>query len=338
MTSRLDPDDLSSNPSTEPPLAAVVAARFGRRSLLKNVAALAGFGVGATVVGMVLTGREPSGCDAPRAVVPPPIDTPSGSFVDGFTEISHQSPDVEQLALAQEYEATVLVRWGDPVLPGAPKFNPAEVSVDAQKMQFGYNNDYLAFLPLPQGSQDGRRGLLHVNHESTKPALMFPNWDPKAPTREQVLVELAAHGASLVEIERTPQGWRLSPPGKYNRRITGLDTVMELRGPAAGHDRLKTSADPAGKSVVGMLGNCAGGVTPWGTVLTCEENINGYFSSESNPPANPAWKRFGIGPKSLYNPHWAKHVDRFDLAKEPNEPNRFGWIVEYDPYDPASVP
>ena len=109
---------------------------------------------------------------------------------------------------------------------------------------------------------------------------------------------------------------------------------MEITGPAAGHALMKTAADPAGRRVKGMLNNCAGGVTPWGTWVTCEENINGYFWGKlaDEPSAKPrSYKRYGV-PVGRYN--WGTWHDRFDVDKEPNEPNRFGWVVEIDPFDP----
>jgi uncharacterized protein len=112
---------------------------------------------------------------------------------------------------------------------------------------------------------------------------------------------------------------------------------MEITGPAAGHARLQTSYDQTGHRVRGMINNCAGGVTPWGTWLSCEENFNGYFSGQL--PADHAeaknYKRYGIGTPAYA---WGKFHDRFDLAKEPNEANRFGWVVEIDPFDPNWVP
>ena len=130
--------------------------------------------------------------------------------------------------------------------------------------------------------------------------------------------------------------WQVVRDGRLNRRITA-DTEMELTGPAAGSDRLKTSADTTGTRVLGTINNCAGGVTPWGTYVMAEENIHGYFSGELPAGHREAANHNSMGvPEGAYE--WAAHYDRFDVSKEPNEPNRFGWIVEVDVEDPNSVP
>jgi secreted PhoX family phosphatase len=117
-----------------------------------------------------------------------------------------------------------------------------------------------------------------------------------------------------------------------------LSTEMAMSGPAAGHDRLKSQGDPTGRRVIGTLNNCGGGKTPWGTVLACEENFHQYFAGNpDNTPEARNHKRFGIKGKPVYS-WWGKHFDRFDVEKDPHEPNRFGWVVEIDPYDPRSTP
>ncbi|MBK7928946.1 MAG: PhoX family phosphatase [Bryobacterales bacterium] len=169
---------------------------------------------------------------------------------------------------------------------------------------------------------------------------MFKNWSLASQTKEQTDVELNAHGLSIVEIKRDSNGeWHYIQGSQYNRRITAF-TPMTVTGPAAGNDLLKTSADPTGRSVMGTLNNCSGGRTPWGTVLTGEENFHQYFANRNAMPDGPVkanHTRYGV-PSGASGYAWSRHYDRFDVAKEPNEPLRFGWVVEFDPYDPTSTP
>ena len=99
---------------------------------------------------------------------------------------------------------------------------------------------------------------------------------------------------------------------------------------------LQTAADPTGRAALGTLNNCASGPTPWGTYLTCEENFNGYFVNRSGA-VPPLQKRYGINERG-FGYRWHEHDARFDAAAHPNEPNRFGWVVEVDPYDPGAAP
>src|SRR5690606_23188571 len=186
-----------------------------------------------------------------------------------FTPVRPNTDDT--VTVPRNYAHRVVVRWGDPVVPGAPEFDFANQSAEAQEKQFGYNCDYVSFFPI-----DSRRALLWVNHEYTNENLMFAGYtDGSTADLEQIKISMAAHGGSVVEIERvgTTGEWRLVTKGRrpYNRRITA-STPMKLTGPAAGHPLLRTAADPSGTRVLGMLNNCGGGITPWGTVLTAEEN------------------------------------------------------------------
>ena len=238
----------------------------------------------------------------------------------------------DRVTVPDGYEQHVIVRWGDPVLPGAPAFDIDRQTARAQAQQFGYNCDYVGFHQL-----DDDRGLLWVNHEYTNEHIMFRGYTGGAfATPEQIRIAMAAHGGSLVELERvggTGQ-WRLAGgERRYNRRIT-TETTMAIVGPAAGHDLLKTAEDPTGTTVRGMLNNCAGGYTPWGTFLTAEENFNQYFA---NAPATAEYARYGLGTGPSER-RWEGVEERFDLSRHPNEAHRFGWIVEIDPLDPGSTP
>jgi secreted PhoX family phosphatase len=210
-----------------------------------------------------------------------------------------------------------------------------------QARQFGHNDDYLAFFPLPWWSANSFIGLLWANHEYTNPELMFRNYDEDNPTRDQVDIQIQAHGGSIVLIQRGKRGgpFRHRPLSRYNRRITAT-TPMRLTGPAAGDALLRTSQDPSGRRVKGMLNNCAGGVTPWGTVLTGEENFHQYFANLDavTDERVRAWHERYVLPEGESDRKWERYHDRFDLAKEPNEPFRFGYVVEIDPYDPDFTP
>ncbi|MFI7439476.1 PhoX family protein [Nonomuraea indica] len=255
-----------------------------------------------------------------------------------FTPVPPNTDDA--LRVPGGYTSSVVVRWGDPVLPDAPEFDFDKQSAEAQAKQFGYNCDYVTLFPMGRD-----RGLLWVNHEYTTEALMFRGYQGGgAATEEQIKIAMAAHGGSVVEVERVKGTgeWKLVTSGRrrYNRRIT-VHTPMRFTGPAAGSDLLKTAADPSGTKPVGMLNNCAGGTTPWGTVLTAEENFDQYFVNGDKVPEaqRPYIARYTIPfGTSSSSRRFDRVEERFDLAKHPNEVNRFGWIVEIDPFDPDSTP
>lgn len=242
------------------------------------------------------------------------------------------------MTTADGFDHNVVIRWGDRVVPGAPAFDAQNQTAEAARQQFGYNCDYVGVLPL--GGRKSKHALLVVNHEYTDEAIMFPTG--RYSDAEVKEIAMANHGMSVVAIRRglVPGSWyqekNLSAT-PYNRRIhTG--TQFRIDGPAAGDERLRTTADPTGKVVLGTLNNCAGGTTPWGTVLSGEENFNQYFdkSGELDPRYTDAYARYGISGSGSRG--WSEVDPRFDLTTEPHEPHRFGWIVELDPYDPKSTP
>lgn len=245
---------------------------------------------------------------------------------------------LDQVTVAAGYRAQTLISWGDPVTSDAPPFDIQAQSPAAQARQFGYNSDFIAILPLPDYRYAvSDRALLWNNHEFLNPELMFPNYDPDAPTRAQVDIGIMAQGASIVEIRLLNGRWTPDRNSGFNRRITG-QTLMDIRGPAAGDPRLRTAADPTGTVARGMFYNCGGGVTPWGTVLTDEEDFYKCFGNRpQGGPHEAVHHRYGIrtGPSDY---GWERFHDRFDVARTPNEVFKTGYVVEVDPYNPDSVP
>ena len=316
-------EDAGRNVSANPTMGDIIAARFSRRDLLKGALGVAA--INTAIGGLALSA-------SPRAMAA------TGNFA--FAELV--APIDDKHHVAEGYKADILIRWGDPVLAGAPAFNAQAQTAAAQSQQFGYNNDFLGYFPIDGSSE---HGLLGVNHEYTTESLMFPGLSGeqdekeimfKEMTPELAAIEMAAHAGSVIEVKKDGGAWGVVKDSKYARRIT-LATPMDITGPAAGHAMMQTSADPSGTKVSGMVNNCAGGQTPWGTWLTAEENINGYFwgKLEDGHANAKGFKRYGI-PGNWYN--WGAYEPRFDITKEPNEANRFGWIVEIDPFDPASTP
>lgn len=234
--------------------------------------------------------------------------------------------------VADGYTAEVLIRWGEPLLSNGPSFSWPSMTERNQLQQFGYNNDFLALL-----EHDGH-WLLTVNHESTSAQLMFPGEERYTSTSlDDAPVEMAAHGLSIVEVTQDADGhWTVVKDSRFNRRIT-LDTPMKISGPVTGYTRVMTPEDPQGQVVRGTVHNCSGGITPWGTILTCEENILYYFGGEEGDSQEElAYRRYNIGYSKAYR--WYEVEKRFDLGHAPKQPNRYGWVVEIDPTDPTSEP
>ncbi|MDT0463074.1 PhoX family protein [Streptomyces gibsoniae] len=305
----------------------VIAGALSRRAALRAAAVVT---VAAT------TGTAAVSAAAPQARAATPNATPTASPARThaarglrFTPVAPNTDDT--VTVPDGYRQNVVIRWGDPILRGAPAFDPENQTAAAQAGQFGYNNDFLALLPLPG---ERHRQLLVANHEYTDEVIMFRGYDPANPTRQQVEVAWAAHGLAAVVVEEEHGTGRLTavPRHPLNRRVTATGE-FRLTGPAAGSELLRTSADPTGRKVLGTLNNCSGGTTPRGTTLHGEENFNQYFANGSRATD----QRYGIGTGATER-KWERFDRRFDLAQEPNEVHRFGYVVEFDPYDPSSTP
>jgi secreted PhoX family phosphatase len=319
-----DTDDIGSNHSGNPHLWDMIEARIERRTFLGGTLAVA---AGSFLGGSALAATQQQ---AKLGKVPPRRL--------GFSSIEPSSDDA--IRLPEGYTYDVLVPWGTPLLAGAPAFaEDASNSAADQALQVGFNHDGTHYFPLPKFGNS--RGLLVMNHEYTDAnqiysAVQGAAITPDAAGREKVAKALAAHGVSVIAIAKGANGkWNVVKGDPHNRRITGT-TPMAFSGPVkASHPMLASSITP---SPIGTLNNCAMGYTPWGTYLACEENWNGYFgTAEAGWERNALEARYGVTAAGFgYNWHVAE--PRFDLAKNRNELNHFGWVVEIDPFDPKSQP
>ncbi len=238
----------------------------------------------------------------------------------------------DKLVVPEGYTATPIAAWGEPIgIAGKmPTFKmDGSNSAEDQALQMGMHHDGVAFYPLNNSSNSG---VIAINHEYTDDGLLhvggFANMTP-----EKVKKSQNAHGLSVYEVALKDGQWSMVRPSKYARRFT-MDTAFRVNGPAAGHPMMQTALDPAGRTVGGTLNNCASSKTPWGTYLSGEENFMFYFGGGDD--LKPHQKRWGMRKDGFYQ--WEKHDARFDARKHPNESNRFGWVVEVDPLDPASTP
>ena len=250
----------------------------------------------------------------------------------GFASIAAATTDT--ISLPAGYSAKVLISWGQPLHQGGPAFDPSgNGTAKAQELQFGDNNDGMSLFAFPD---DPNRALMAINNEYTNYRYLYPHGGMPQ-SAEDVHKAQACEGVSVIEVQRRDGHWQFVQGSRYNRRIHG-NAPIRVGGPAAGHALLKTSADPSGKRVLGTFQNCANGKTPWGTYLTCEENFTDCFgSSNAEQHFDAAQKRYGAVAASK-EINWHQHDPRFDLAKNPNELNRHGWVVEIDPFDPQSTP
>ncbi|MFC4139025.1 MULTISPECIES: PhoX family phosphatase [unclassified Microbacterium] len=317
------------NTSANEDFRSIASAVFSRRALF-------GLGAAAAVAVAVGVGRETPASAATGTTA----SGPGASFARpgraglAFGAIAPVDAEVDAFTVPAGYTWSPIIRWGDPLFSRTPAFDIMGQTPKAQAEQFGYNSDYLDIVPDPSG----KTGVLVNNHEYVNPDLMFPPTADAAELRRRGDIYKAAQGMSVVEIRRKAVGdpWTYVVDGRRNRRIT-VETVFELTGPAAGSELVKTAADPEGRWVRGTLGNCAGGTTPWGTILSGEENFNGYFAWAADTAEQ---KRYSASSTTSTSTGWESYDSRFDAhdADYVNEPNRFGYIVEIDPQDPTSTP
>jgi secreted PhoX family phosphatase len=301
----------------------VVEEAISRRGFLGGVLA---FGSGAAAMGMGM-GSLLSSTSAQAQATSRFAFTPIGIATDYTVHVP------------EGYSWATVARWGDPLTSGGNGFDSA-AGHDAETALhvFGENTDGMWLYSI-----DGHE-VIAVNHEYANLEINLPG-SPDVPesagvpqSADDVLMLQRIQGVTIMEVaEKEGGGYEVVVDSPFNRRIDH-NTPMRFAGPAAGHDLLKTEADPEGMTPLGTMNNCGSGPTPWGTYLTCEENFNGYFGSTDPEAELPEdYARYGIGHDGWdYDYH--KFDARFDVSKNPAEPRRQGWVTEIDPSDPTSTP
>ena len=291
-----------------------------------------------------------AGC-ATGAAPPAPVNAGAN-----FASVAATTADT--VSLPPGYRWSKLIAWGDALFDTVSRAVDLDALTRAeQEQRFGQNNDMLALFaadyafPPPRNQN---RLILCANHEYAAVDLSYPSLRSQQDvTAAQVEALYTGVGVSIVEIERTADGWRAlrnaAPGSGRNRRITPF-TPVQFSGPAAQHPWIVAAARvvneaepdaPAGAVSCGTLANCAGGYTPWGTYLTAEENFDGFFSglvSVAEQFSDPA---VALDASSFAYPSggFADRAPRqFRMAENPRGPALYGWVVEIDPYDPNSIP
>jgi uncharacterized protein len=350
-------NDSTLNPSTNPSIHDVIdqvdgsRRRFMRGSLGAAALASAGGLTLSGLVGSVQAASIPGGLGFPGIGFG---NVPASTDIDPGTGFAVH----DRLTVPLGYTAQAFVAWGDPIVAGGAAFaaDASQTAADQLK-QFGMHNDGMHFFPFAgaNGIPSSERGVLCVNNEYTHEEVLFPDGQVGSGyTIAKTRKSQAAHGVSVLEARRLNGKWAVVKSSPYGRRITA-NTPCMVSGPAAGHALLQskeysisdgastpTGAITNGRVANGTVNNCAHGITPWGTYLTCEENWNGNFGATAALPGTTTelgklYNRYGVVAAG-FGYRWHTTDPRFDLAVNPNECNLFGWVVEIDPMNPAAKP
>lgn len=342
-------NDVSLNPSTNRSIHDVIdAVDAGRRQFVKGSASAAAL---ASAGGLTLAGLAGTVQATPAAPGFPGL---------GFSSVpASLAPVADRVTVPLGYTAQVFVAWGDPIMPGgAPFTGTASETAAAQLKQFGAHNDGMHFFPFKgrHGKPRADRGVLCVNNEYTHEEILYADGQVGAGyTMAKTRKSQAAHGVSIVEARRVKGRWTVNQKSALGRRISA-NTFMRVSGPAAGHALLRaeefsitdaasvpTGGITSGRVVYGTVNNCANGVTPWGTYLSCEENWNGNFGGTGAVDTSTVSeigklnRRYGVSAAG-FGYQWHTTDPRWDVSTNPNEPHLFGWVVEIDPFNPRSRP
>ena len=351
LEDKQDQENYSSNNSGNRPFYDVLSANMDRRKVLKGSLQVAATSFFATS-GLAHANRW--------------SDWRKRKDLINFTPVSLAEGNGSDPAISPDYDYDVFIPWGSPLEPGKPEWNWPPTAAD-QAQQVGIGHDGMTYFPirdfgksrhgwddcytnnpwtsgeLKWGRAGNDHGVLCINFEFGDNSVVLGKNAPES--LEDVRTSQHAHGIGVIEIEKKYSRKHRRHDSKdyswepvksvLSRRIT-VNSPVDFSGPAAGHPLLQTVN---GNIPLGTVNNCANGYTPWGTYLTCEENFNGYFGASGAWTRTESQARYGFSANG-FGYGWHFFDKRFDLSDSEywHEENRFGWVVEVDPFDPTAKP
>lgn len=197
----------------------------------------------------------------------------------------------DKLTLADGMEYNIIAKWGD--------------RLNQKGDIFGCHNDFNCFLPIDNKADEG---LLWVNHESVIPEFVHNKETAKlSRSVSEIMAEQELVGGSILHIKKKENKWTLVKNSEYNRRLHGRSRI-----PFSHNYKIQGS-----HIAVGTIANCSGGITPWKTFLTSEENYDGFYGDID----------FEKGKRTFIDVKKHRWHKQFPLP-----PEHYGWVVEVDPW------
>jgi uncharacterized protein len=259
----------------------------------------------------------------------------------------------DDLVLPEGFIYDLIAVWGDPVGDSRFGYNNDYLSLVETAPGEGYltvNFEYISggtwmqtyssvigeelpvaelmALAKPVGEEEDDEVALIVD------ALSLVDHDPiKAKISQISRAGLIDQGLGVISVKRNPEGKWERTFSDLDRRVTGIsgldnpDQALKSTGAAVAVFNKPNKLgyeDGLGDRIIGTFQNCAGGTTPWGTVLSAEEN----FHDQVPEPV--------MADGSSFDP---RETPFFLSASEVNgrgnvfglAGNKYGWMVEIDP-------
>ena len=287
--------------------------------------------------------------------------------VKGCTEASSTFEVQDTLVLPEEYTWSSVISWGEVI---GPENEPSRCIrfgyncdytalvaragrtnefflvvnheyVSARPWTHGYSEVYGTPLPelscvkLEEGSKEvflSFKGYVHDSEEIDLAHSPAAAKDLVAAASEIALASLCEVGVSIVHVRQRDDGTiEVVRDSKDHKRISfaarsNISPKAALLMTGAAKHFIGT---PAGTAC-----NCSGGITPWGTVLTCEENYQDIVVEEVGPEGlsdSRALVHFSGETGDAQRALPIAWMGVSEALENPPDPRTFGWVCEIFP-------